>query len=112
MQNYLVTLRKSDGHAVFDEYLAESEFDARQKANWAYIREAVVIDVFLAPETLIQELTRIGEIRNGGCTLTIRTDRYHMEVDRDIFNRHSLAVVATDEARLLAHWAGFVKANR
>ncbi|MPQ71443.1 hypothetical protein [Pseudomonas sp. MWU12-2323] len=112
MQNYLVTLRKSDGRAVFEEYLADSEFDAKQKANAAYILEAVATEVSLIPETLIQELARIGEIRNGGCTLTVRADRYHMEVNRDIFNRHSLAIDATDEARLLAHWSGFVKANR
>lgn len=45
MQNYLVTIRLANGKKDYYECAAESEFDAKQKAGWAYVREGVVTNV-------------------------------------------------------------------
>lgn len=45
MKHYLVTVRLFRGKNDYYECEAESEFDARQKAGWAYVREGIAIDV-------------------------------------------------------------------
>lgn len=45
MNQYIVTIHLSNGKNAFYECDAESEFDAKQKAGWAYVREGVVTDV-------------------------------------------------------------------
>jgi len=45
MKNYLVTVRLANGKLDYYECEAESRFDAKQKAGWAYVREGVVIEV-------------------------------------------------------------------
>jgi hypothetical protein len=45
MRSYLVTIRLPNGKNEYYECDAESAFDAKQKAGWAYIREGVVTDV-------------------------------------------------------------------
>ena len=63
--------------------------------------------------TLIQEIEKFGEVREGGCILRIEGGCYKMEVARNLMKpKHTLAINTTDEARLEAHWAGFVEANR
>lgn len=51
---------------------------------------------------------RSADSKRGICSLAIEGDRY-------VFNgpsgRHSLAVSVTDEARLDAHWDGYVEVN-
>lgn len=46
MNQYIVTIRLVNGENTFYECEAESEFDAKQKAGWAYVREGVVTDVY------------------------------------------------------------------
>lgn len=111
MPTYLATARYPDGRHDYAELQAESQDDASQKAAGLWVREAAVVRVTLLAETLAHELEQFGEVRSGGCTLTIQGDRYRMEQDCNIFNRHTLAVSATDEARLRAHWDGFVQSN-
>lgn len=45
MKHYLVTIRVANGKHEYYEFEAESDFDAKQKAGWAYVREGVVTDV-------------------------------------------------------------------
>lgn len=45
MKKYVVTIRLASGKNDFYECEAQSEFDARQKAGWAYVREGVVTEV-------------------------------------------------------------------
>lgn len=45
MKNHLVTIRLANGKNDFYECEAESEFDAKQQAGWAYVREGVVTAV-------------------------------------------------------------------
>lgn len=45
MKNYLVTVRLANNKKEYYECEACSEFDAKQQAGWAYIREGVVINV-------------------------------------------------------------------
>lgn len=45
MKNYIVTIRLATGKTDYYECDATSEFDAKQKAGWAYVRDGVVIDV-------------------------------------------------------------------
>lgn len=45
MYKYTVTIRLANGKKEFYDCEAESDFDAKQKAGWAYVREGVVIDV-------------------------------------------------------------------
>lgn len=113
---YLATVRFPDGRIEYTEFVAVDEADALQKAGWAYVREAVVLGVKLLPEdmrpaSLLMELVEFGEVRNGYNCLREAGGRYVMEDTRNVFNRHSLAVDATSEARLEAHWAGFVENN-
>ena len=62
---------------------------------------------------LTEEIERFGEVRDGGCLLRIEKGEYVMEGCRNIFNRRRrLDIASTSEARLEAHWAGFVEANR
>lgn len=45
MKNFLVAIRLANGKNEYFECEADSDFDARQKAGWAYVREGVVTDV-------------------------------------------------------------------
>lgn len=45
MKNYLVTIRLANGKKEIYSCEALSVFDAKQKAGWAYVREAVVVAV-------------------------------------------------------------------
>lgn len=65
-------------------------------------------------ETFLQELQRIGDMRQGRWLLRIERGRYIMEDARNLIGgpRHELAIECTDEARLEAHWLGFVATNR
>lgn len=59
--------------------------------------------------TLVDELSRIGEVRQGDAVLTKDATGYHMRSARDLFGRfrHDLPADTTGD-RLEAHWAGFV----
>lgn len=59
--------------------------------------------------TLVDELSRIGEVRQGDAVLTRDAAGYHMRHARSLLGcfRHDLPTDTTDE-RLEAHWAGFV----
>ncbi|MBN3815232.1 hypothetical protein G3N57_00790 [Paraburkholderia sp. Se-20369] len=60
-------------------------------------------------ETLIQELERIGEIRQGYAVLRKDATGYHMRHSKNLLGqfRHDLAPDTSAE-RLEAHWNGFV----
>lgn len=59
-------------------------------------------------DSLLAELERFGEIRNGNAVLRKDSAGYHMRHCRNLFNRfrHDLPL-DTPPARLEAHWAGF-----
>lgn len=44
MKKYLVTVRLLSGGNTYYECDAASEFDAKQQAGWAYVREGIAID--------------------------------------------------------------------
>lgn len=48
MKNYVVKVRLDSGKHDFYECEAVSDFDARQQAGWAYLRDGVVVDAYLA----------------------------------------------------------------
>ncbi|RMN21103.1 hypothetical protein ALQ64_02831 [Pseudomonas cannabina] len=56
--------------------------------------------------SLIQQLHESGEVRRNGCVLIVKSDRYHMSKDANV---HSIDVEGSCEARLVAHWLGFVE---
>lgn len=66
----------------------------------------------MPPASLLMELAEFGEVRKGYLCLREAGGRYVMEDTRNVFNRHSLAVEATCETRLEAHWAGFIENNQ
>ncbi len=53
-------------------------------------------------------LLRSADAKRGVCTLSIEGDRYVFEGPT---GRHSLDIDSTDEARLDAHWDGYVENN-
>lgn len=61
-------------------------------------------------ESLLEELERIGEVRDGYAVLRKDREGYHMRHSRNLFNRfrHDLPL-DTSPGRLAAHWAGFVE---
>lgn len=61
-------------------------------------------------ESLLGELERFGEVRDGDAVLRKDSEGYHMRHSRNLFNRfrHDLPI-DTSPARLEAHWAGFVE---
>jgi hypothetical protein len=64
-------------------------------------------------KTLAQEIKEFGEVRDGVCVLKIVGDRYQMaNTSNIILQKHTLAVNATNDERLEAHWAGFVANNK
>lgn len=96
----------------------EAAFTLRHAADeetgaWADDARALV-ENFEALEsgTLAGEIKAFGEVREGGCILRVEGGMYVMEMSRNVFNRHTLSVGSTDEARLGAHWRQFVAANR
>lgn len=56
--------------------------------------------------TFLEELEQVGHIRRGQCVLVEREGFYVMSAGFGPVAR--LAVFATTEARLIAHWNGFV----
>ncbi len=46
MKNYTVKVRLNNGSHVYFDCEAENEFDAKQQAGWAYVREGTVVCVF------------------------------------------------------------------
>lgn len=55
--------------------------------------------------SLIETLKATGEIKKNGCVLKIKGDRFHMSKGESV---HSIDIECSTEARLLAHWTGFV----
>ncbi|MEB0222097.1 hypothetical protein [Pseudomonas sp. AB12(2023)] len=54
---------------------------------------------------LIQKLHESGEVKRNGCVLIVKNGRYHMSIGTSV---HSIDVECSSEARLVAHWLGFV----
>ena len=54
---------------------------------------------------LIKQLYESGEVRRDGCVLIVKSGRYHMSKGTSV---HSIDVECSSEARLVAHWLGFV----
>lgn len=63
-------------------------------------------------KSLIQQVEQQGFVKSYGCTLTTNGDRFVMYCDRNESRRHELAIASTHEARLLAHWQGFIENNK
>jgi|GEM_PF-3995765 len=55
--------------------------------------------------SLIQQLHESGEVKKNGCVLIVKNGRYHMSKGTSV---HSIDVECSSEARLVAHWVGFV----
>lgn len=56
--------------------------------------------------SLIQQLHESGEVRKNGCVLIVKNGRYHMSKGTSV---HSIDVECSCEARVIAHWFGFVE---
>lgn len=54
---------------------------------------------------LIQQLQEGGEVKKNGCVLVVKNGRYRMSKGASV---HSIDVECSSEARLVAHWVGFV----
>lgn len=55
---------------------------------------------------LVPQLRESGEVRKNGCVLIVKNGRYHMSKGTSV---HSIDVECSSEARLVAHWRGFVE---
>lgn len=55
---------------------------------------------------LIKQLHTNGEVKKNGCVLVVKNGRYRMSKGT---SAHSIDVECSSEARLVAHWRGFVE---